>query len=97
MFKERVKKADMRAVFTEYAWNKNWCDACAADPLPLEEPQSLGVSSLNGAPPDFVPGRGRRPIVPPMGGARDAFTMRVADARDVECWQKIWTSYPAAA
>jgi hypothetical protein len=33
MFDQQVKKADMRAVFTEYAWDMNWCDPCAAEPL----------------------------------------------------------------
>jgi hypothetical protein len=73
MFERQVKKADMRAVFTEYAWNMNWWDACGADPLSLEELLSLGVHRLNETPPDFVPGRDRRPIVPPMGGAHDVF------------------------
>jgi hypothetical protein len=77
MFEQQVKKADMRAVFTEYAWDMNWCDPCAADPLSFEELQSLGVFWLNEAPPDFIPGRGRRPIVPPMGGARDVFVTRM--------------------
>ena len=31
MFGEQVKKEDMRAVFTEYAWDMGWCDPCAAD------------------------------------------------------------------
>jgi hypothetical protein len=26
MFSEQVKKEDMRVVFTEYAWDMNWCD-----------------------------------------------------------------------
>ena len=77
MFEQQVKKADMRAVFTEYAWDMNWCDPCAADPLALEELRSLGVFWLNETPPDFVPGRGRRPVVPPMGGARDVFVTRM--------------------
>jgi len=73
MFEFQVKKADMRAEFTEYAWDMNWCDPCAADPLTLDELPSLGVFWLSETPPEFVPGRGRRPIVPPMGGARDVF------------------------
>ena len=77
MLDQQVKKADMRAVFTEYAWDMNWCDPCAADPLSHEELRSLGVFWLNEAPPDFVPGRGPRPIVPPMGGARDVFVTRL--------------------
>jgi hypothetical protein len=81
MFDQQVKKADMRAVFTEYAWDMNWCDPCAADPLSHEELRSLGVFWLTETPPDFVPGRGLRPIVPPMGRARDVLVtpMHVRD------------------
>ncbi len=78
MFEQQVKKADMRAVFTEYAWDMNWCDPCAADPLSFEELRSLGVFWFNNeTPPDLVPGRGRPSIVPPMGGARDVFVTRM--------------------
>jgi len=77
MFDQQVKKADIRAVFTEYAWDMNWCDPCAADPLSHEEPLSLGVLRLTETPPDFVPGRGPRPIMPPMGGGRDVFITRM--------------------
>ncbi len=77
MFDQQVKRADMRAVFTEYAWDMNWCDPCAADPLTHEELRSLGVFWLNQTPPEFVPGRGRRAITPPMGGARDVFVTRM--------------------
>jgi hypothetical protein len=94
MFELQVKKADMRAVFTEYAWNLKWCDPCGADPLSLEELLSLGVHRLNETPPDFVPGRGRRPIVPPMGGAHDVFAPPMRGHYDdqhipgvVKCWQ----------
>lgn len=112
MFEQQVKKADMRAVFTEYAWDMNWCDPCAADPLSLEELRSLGVFWLNETPPELVPGRGRRPIVPPMGGARDVFATRMdwkladirghmnlrsADAGDLKWWKKSAPVYPAAA
>jgi hypothetical protein len=43
MFNEQVKKENMRAVFLEYAWDMNWCDPCAADPLSSDELRSLGV------------------------------------------------------
>ena len=77
MFEQQVKKADMRAVFTEYAWDMNWCDPCAADPLSFEELRSLGVFWSNETSPDLIPGRGRRPIMPTMGGARDVFVTRM--------------------
>ena len=107
MFEQQVKKADMRAVFTEFAWNMNWCDPCAADPLSFEVLCSLGVFSSNETSPEFVPGRGRRPVMPPMGGARDVFVtpmdirnqmnLRTADAGDGKWLQKLWTCLPAAA
>lgn len=43
MFDTEVKKEDMRAVFLEYAWDMNWCDPCAADPLSNKELRDLGV------------------------------------------------------
>ena len=73
MFEPQVKKAERRAEFTESAWDMNWCDPDAAYPLFFEGLRSLGVSGVNRTPPDFIPGRGRRPIMPPMGGARDVF------------------------
>jgi hypothetical protein len=52
-FAEAVRKEDMTTVFTEYAWDMNWCDPCAADPLSRDELKRLGVfwlaeSSNNG-------------------------------------------------
>lgn len=43
MFSEQVRKENMRAVFLEYAWDMNWCDPCAADPLSNEQLRKLGV------------------------------------------------------
>jgi hypothetical protein len=77
MFEQQVKKADMRAAFTEYAWDMNWCDPCAADPLSIEELRALGVFWMNDAPTGFIPGSGRRPTPPAMGGARDVFVTRL--------------------
>ena len=65
MFDQQVRRADMRAVFTEYAWDMNWCDPCAADPLSVEELRGLGVFWMNDVATGFVPGQGRRPIPPP--------------------------------
>ena len=76
MFDQQVKSADMRAVFTEYAWDMNWCDPCAAEPLSVEELRSIGVFWLSDSEAAFVPGSGRRPM-PPSGGARDAFVTRM--------------------
>jgi len=43
VFGTSVKKAEMKAVFTEYAWDMSWCDPCAADPLSPDELKKLGV------------------------------------------------------
>lgn len=43
MFEKSVEKEDERAVFLEYAWDMNWCDPCAADPLSPSELKELGV------------------------------------------------------
>jgi hypothetical protein len=76
MFDQQVKKVDMRAVFTEYAWDMNWCDPCAAEPLSVDELRSLGVFWLKTDGPAFVPGQARRPG-PPIDGARDVFVTRM--------------------
>ena len=53
----------------EYAWDMNWCDPCAADPLSPEQLQELGVfwqtSNQNGR------GRGGKSL------ARDVFVTRL--------------------
>jgi len=93
MLKQQVKKADMRAVFTEFPSDMNWCDPCAADPLSFEELPSLDVFRLNKTSPDFIPGRGRRTVMPPMGGARDNFLahvhVRYSSSRDDKGLQQI--------
>jgi hypothetical protein len=47
LFSEQVRREDMSTVFTEYAWDMNWCDPCAADPLSREELRKLGVFWIN--------------------------------------------------
>lgn len=49
MFRTQVEKENKRAVFLEYAWDMNWCDPCAADPLSRQELQQLGVFWLDTA------------------------------------------------
>jgi len=84
MFAQQIMKADMLTVSTEYAWDINWCDPCAADPLSHEELLSLGAFWLTETPPDLDPGRGSRPIMPPMGGARDAFVAPINAPYDAQ-------------
>src|SRR6201987_2659238 len=43
MFDKAAADADMRAVFTEYAWDMSWCDPCAAKPMTLKELVELGA------------------------------------------------------
>jgi hypothetical protein len=43
MFDKAVAEADMRAVFTEYAWDMSWCDPCASAPLANRELVELGA------------------------------------------------------
>lgn len=60
MFRHQVKKENGKAVFMEYAWDMNWCDPCAADPLSQSELRELGVHWLeNTSGPNVRPGRGR--------------------------------------
>jgi hypothetical protein len=95
----------MRAVSTEFLNDFNRCHTCAADPLSFDELPSQGVFWLTEAPPEFFPGRGRRPIMPPMGGARDVLTARLPTTfgtqqwtpGTVGSWRHLLPAYPAAA
>jgi len=49
LFAEQVKRENMSAVFLEYAWNMNWCDPCASEPLSPQELRSVGVFWLDTA------------------------------------------------
>lgn len=53
MFETSVERENERAVFLEYAWDMNWCDPCAADPLSNDELKTLGVYWLTEAGGDF--------------------------------------------
>ncbi len=67
MFSTQVDKEKMRTVFLEYAWDMNWCDPCAADPLSASELRSLGVFWTGDG-----PRRGRV-----AGPARNVFVTRL--------------------
>lgn len=43
MFDHQWKSEGRNVVFLEYAWDMNWCDPCAADPLSVEQLRELGV------------------------------------------------------
>lgn len=67
MFTRQVERHDMKAVFLEYAWDMNWCDPCAADPLTDLELRQLGVFWSN----DFPAVR------PGKSAARNVFVTRL--------------------
>lgn len=71
MFARQVEKENERAVFLEYAWDMNWCDPCAADPLSTDELRKLGVFWV-GAPNDDQ-GMARSMPIP----AQDVFVTRL--------------------
>ncbi|MEL6979166.1 MAG: DUF2330 domain-containing protein [Pseudomonadota bacterium] len=71
MFQTASDRAGGRAVFTEYAWDMNWCDPCAADPLTVSELQGLGVFWLD-------------PNAPNKGGAVDVYVTRLHVSYDGE-------------
>jgi hypothetical protein len=50
LFTQQVRRENERGVFLEYAWDMNWCDPCAANPLSSEELRNLGVfwQEING-------------------------------------------------
>jgi hypothetical protein len=74
MYKTSAKREGGHGVFMEYAWDMNWCDPCAADPLSDAQLQELGVFWLdeptNGKP---MPMQRRRP----MTQAKDVFVTRL--------------------
>ena len=48
MYATSVNREGGKGVFMEYAWDMNWCDPCAADPLSNAQLRELGVSWLTG-------------------------------------------------
>lgn len=43
MFQRAYEREGKNVVFLEYAWDMNWCDPCAAEPLTPEELRKAGV------------------------------------------------------
>lgn len=76
MFRTQVKKERNRAVFLEYAWDMNWCDPCAADPLSNKELRELGVFWLDENDDDDRPVPMPRRILP-RPQAKDVFITRL--------------------
>ncbi len=75
MYKTAAKREGGHGVFMEYAWDMNWCDPCAADPLSDDQLKELGVFWLNDHRDGDIepfPNRGR--ILPQ---AKDVFVTRL--------------------
>lgn len=80
MFRYQVRRENNKAVFLEYAWNMNWCDPCAADPLSDEELRELGVFWVGNDGPQPLPQNGGvapRRIMPPPAQAKDVYITRL--------------------
>lgn len=79
-FDTAFKKENQKVLMQEYAWNMNWCDPCAAEPLSSEELRKLGVFWLDDNASPNPPGvrPGRKVILPmPGGGQNEAFVTRL--------------------
>ncbi|MDJ0812652.1 MAG: DUF2330 domain-containing protein [Woeseiaceae bacterium] len=50
LFATQTVRENERGVFLEYAWDMNWCDPCAADPLSADELRRLGVFWVDRSP-----------------------------------------------
>ena len=74
MYKTTAEREGGHGVFMEYAWDMNWCDPCAADPLSNEQLKELGVFWLD-------EGDDRSGIMPrrrsPKSMAKDVFVTRL--------------------
>ncbi len=79
MFQTATDRDGGHGVFMEYAWDMNWCDPCAADPLSDEQLQELGVFWLEDGP--VMEEKRMRPIRPQ---AKDVFVTRLHVRYDAE-------------
>lgn len=77
MFATQVQKENERAVFLEYAWDMNWCDPCAADPLSQSELRELGVYWVGANSSAIQPRR-------PTPQAQDVFVTRLHVSYDAQ-------------
>lgn len=77
MFATQVEKENERAVFLEYAWDMNWCDPCAADPLTQAELRELGVYWVGANNSAIQPRR-------PSPQAQDVFVTRLHVSYDAQ-------------
>jgi hypothetical protein len=91
-FDQAVRNADMRAVFTEYAWDMGWCDPCASEPLSNKELVELGarwIGSDDGR--AYRPGQGANAYVTRLHVRYDAAhfpeDLALMETRDGENFQ----------
>lgn len=81
MFHTAAEKDGGHGVFMEYAWDMNWCDPCAADPLSDEQLQELGVFWLGeGVTTKPMP----QPRIRPRPQSKDVFVTRLHVRYDAE-------------
>ncbi len=74
MYKTSAEREGGHGVFMEYAWDMNWCDPCAADPLSNDQLRELGVFWLedDSGKPGIMPRRRG-----PKSLAKDVFVTRL--------------------
>jgi len=70
MYRNSAEREGGHGVFMEYAWDMNWCDLCAADPLSNDQLRELGVFWLDEGDDDFQQRRGK-------SMAKDVFVTRL--------------------
>ena len=66
MYQRSYEREGKNAVFLEYAWDMNWCDPCAAEPLTPEELRKAGVFWLEQG---SAPNQGLRRPIPQQSNA----------------------------
>lgn len=80
MYKTSANREGGHGVFMEYAWDMNWCDPCAADPLSNDQLKELGVFWLD-------EGQGDKPMprrMRPKQMAKNVYVTRLHVRYDAE-------------
>lgn len=83
VFHTAAERDGGHGVFMEYAWDMNWCDPCAADPLSDEQLQELGVFWLSESGSD-KPQMTPQPRIRPRPQSKDVFVTRLHVRYDAE-------------
>ena len=83
MYKTTANREGGHGVFMEYAWDMNWCDPCAADPLSDDELKELGVFWLNDGLDKPSP-RSNQRIRRPIPNAKNVYVTRLHVRYDTE-------------